>query len=101
MDTPVRSILQPIRRLRWWICGVLFLSTVINYADRQTLSALAPYLKQDYRWTNFPVADGRSDTKSLFETPSPVPGLKAKSLTLVSVRRRPGGVLWLRYRVRK
>jgi riboflavin biosynthesis pyrimidine reductase len=49
----------------------------------------------------FPVADGRSDTKSLFETPSPVPGLKAKSLTLLSVRRRPGGVLWLRYRVRK
>jgi MFS transporter, ACS family, hexuronate transporter len=31
---------------------VLFASTVINYIDRQTLSLLAPYLKQDYHWTN-------------------------------------------------
>jgi MFS transporter, ACS family, hexuronate transporter len=38
--------------LRWWIGGLLFLSTVINYLDRQTLSVLAPYLKQDYHWSN-------------------------------------------------
>jgi MFS transporter, ACS family, hexuronate transporter len=38
--------------LRWWIGGILFASTVINYIDRQTLSLLAPYLKQDYHWTN-------------------------------------------------
>jgi len=31
---------------------LLFASTVINYVDRQTLSLLAPYLKQDYHWTN-------------------------------------------------
>lgn len=31
---------------------MLFASTVINYIDRQTLSLLAPYLKQDYHWTN-------------------------------------------------
>ena len=30
-------------RLRWHIGGLLFLSTVINYVDRQTLSVLAPY----------------------------------------------------------
>ena len=42
----------PIRRLRWWIGGLLFASTVINYIDRQTLSVLAPYLKTDYHWTN-------------------------------------------------
>ncbi|HEX9002670.1 MAG TPA: MFS transporter [Blastocatellia bacterium] len=42
----------PIRNLRWWIGGLLFASTVINYLDRQTLSNLAPYLKQDYGWTN-------------------------------------------------
>src|SRR6266852_7557966 len=41
-----------IRSLRWWIGGILFASTVINYIDRQTLSLLAPYLKQDYHWTN-------------------------------------------------
>src|SRR3954447_22614260 len=43
---------KPIRSLRWWICGLLFASTVINYLDRQTLSLLAPYLKVDYHWTN-------------------------------------------------
>lgn len=41
-----------IRNLRWWIGGLLFASTVINYIDRQTLALLAPYLKQDYHWTN-------------------------------------------------
>jgi ACS family hexuronate transporter-like MFS transporter len=43
---------RPIPSLRWWIGGILFASTVINYIDRQTLSILAPYLKQEYRWTN-------------------------------------------------
>ncbi len=40
------------RRLRWYIGGLLFLSTVINYVDRQTLSVLAPHLKIEYAWTN-------------------------------------------------
>jgi ACS family hexuronate transporter-like MFS transporter len=39
-------------RYRWWIGGLLFLSTVINYLDRQTLSVLAPSLKTEFRWTN-------------------------------------------------
>jgi MFS transporter, ACS family, hexuronate transporter len=43
---------RPISHLRWWIGGLLFASTVINYIDRQTLSWLAPYLKRDYHWTN-------------------------------------------------
>ena len=38
--------------MRWWIGGILFASTAINYIDRQTLSLLAPYLKVQYRWTN-------------------------------------------------
>jgi len=41
-----------IPNLRWWIGGVLLLSTIINYIDRQTLSLLAPYLKLEYHWTN-------------------------------------------------
>jgi MFS transporter, ACS family, hexuronate transporter len=41
-----------IPSLRWWIAGLLFASTVINYIDRQTLSLLAPYLKVQYRWSN-------------------------------------------------
>jgi ACS family hexuronate transporter-like MFS transporter len=38
--------------IRWWIGALLFLSTVINYIDRQTLSVLAPYIKVEYKWTN-------------------------------------------------
>ena len=41
-----------IKRLRWYIGGLLFLSTVINYMDRQTLSVLAPYIKSEFHWTN-------------------------------------------------
>jgi len=43
---------RPISSLRWWIGGLLFASTVINYIDRQTLSLLAPYLKLEFHWTN-------------------------------------------------
>jgi ACS family hexuronate transporter-like MFS transporter len=43
---------RPIHNLRWYIGGLLFLSTVINYIDRQTLSVLAPYLMREYAWTN-------------------------------------------------
>jgi ACS family hexuronate transporter-like MFS transporter len=42
----------PIRGLRWYIGGILFLSTVINYIDRQTLSVLAPDIKQEFGWNN-------------------------------------------------
>jgi ACS family hexuronate transporter-like MFS transporter len=47
-----RGASRPISNLRWWIGGLLFASTVINYIDRQTLSVLAPYLKQQYQWNN-------------------------------------------------
>jgi len=43
---------RPIRNLRWQIGGLLFASTVINYIDRQTLSVLAPFLKEEHHWTN-------------------------------------------------
>jgi ACS family hexuronate transporter-like MFS transporter len=43
---------RKIPSLRWWIGGILFASTAINYIDRQTLSLLAPFLKQDFHWTN-------------------------------------------------
>src|SRR5713226_2062321 len=55
MAMPVQAVAvgrRPIASLRWWIGGLLFASTVINYLDRQTLSLLAPFLKQDYHWTN-------------------------------------------------
>lgn len=33
--------------LRWWIIALLFGAAVLNYVDRQTLSALAPTIQQD------------------------------------------------------
>jgi ACS family hexuronate transporter-like MFS transporter len=39
-------------RRRWAIAGILFLATAINYIDRQTLSVLAPLLRDRFRMTN-------------------------------------------------
>ena len=33
--------------MRWWIIVLVFLSAVLNYVDRQTLSALAPTIQKD------------------------------------------------------
>lgn len=52
MSTMPKPVARTIPALRWWIGGLLFASTVINYVDRQSLSLLAPYLKNQYRWTN-------------------------------------------------
>lgn len=41
-----------IPNLRWWIVGLLFLSSVINYIDRQTLSILARTIQDDLRMTD-------------------------------------------------
>jgi ACS family hexuronate transporter-like MFS transporter len=38
---------RKIPNLRWWITGLLFLSTVINYMDRQNLSILARTIQDD------------------------------------------------------
>jgi ACS family hexuronate transporter-like MFS transporter len=36
-----------IRGIRWWIVVLVFLAAVLNYIDRQTLSALAPTIQAD------------------------------------------------------
>src|ERR1044071_10407365 len=41
-----------IRGLRWWIVGLIFLATLINYIDRLTISVLAPVITHDLRLTN-------------------------------------------------
>jgi ACS family hexuronate transporter-like MFS transporter len=51
--TALLVLARPLRgRYRWWIGGLLFLSTVINYLDRQTLSVLGPTLKTEFHWSN-------------------------------------------------
>lgn len=41
-----------IRHLRWWLAGLLLAATVINYLDRQTLSVLAPLLRDLFGMSN-------------------------------------------------
>ncbi len=42
---------QPPKSRRWWICGLLFFATTINYIDRQVLSILAPKLQAEIGWS--------------------------------------------------
>jgi ACS family hexuronate transporter-like MFS transporter len=46
MEMPSR--LAP--RLRWYICGLLFFATTINYVDRQVLGLLKPTLEESLGW---------------------------------------------------
>src|SRR5204862_3061384 len=41
-----------LRVLRWWIVGLIFLATLINYIDRLTISVLAPVITHDLGLTN-------------------------------------------------
>jgi ACS family hexuronate transporter-like MFS transporter len=45
------SAVSKFKHLRWYICGLLFFVTVVNYVDRQVLGALAPELKRTLGWT--------------------------------------------------
>ncbi len=48
-ETPT---VRPLKNLRWWIVGTLFLSTTINYVDRQTLSVLSPVIIKEFHFTH-------------------------------------------------
>lgn len=37
-------------RLRWYVCGLLFFATTINYVDRQVLGLLKPVLEKELGW---------------------------------------------------
>jgi ACS family hexuronate transporter-like MFS transporter len=41
---------KPIKNLRWYICGLLFLVTFINYVDRVSLGAMATLLQKEIGW---------------------------------------------------
>src|SRR5262245_32938113 len=38
--------------LRWWIVGLIFFATLINYIDRLTISVLAPVITKDLNLSN-------------------------------------------------
>jgi ACS family hexuronate transporter-like MFS transporter len=41
-----------VSRVRWVICGLLFLATTINYIDRQILALIKELLDRELGWTN-------------------------------------------------
>lgn len=43
---------KPAGRVRWIICGLLFLATTINYVDRFALSFLAKPLQEQFGWSD-------------------------------------------------
>ena len=43
---------RPWLARKWKICGLLFLATTLNYLDRQTLSILAPILREEMHLDN-------------------------------------------------
>jgi ACS family hexuronate transporter-like MFS transporter len=48
---------RTIPHLRWWIAGLLFLASVLNYIDRQTFSLLAPTIQADLKLNDAQYAD--------------------------------------------
>ena len=47
---------RKLKNLKWWICTLLFLATLINYLDRQTLSVATPEIAREFSLTNQDVA---------------------------------------------
>jgi ACS family hexuronate transporter-like MFS transporter len=45
-----KAAVTPGGHYRWWICGLLFFGTVINYIDRQVISILKPTLMSELHW---------------------------------------------------
>ena len=45
--------MSAIRGLRWWIIGLVFLATLINFIDRLTVSILGPVIMSQLQLTNF------------------------------------------------
>ena len=76
---------RTFNHLRWLIAGLLFLSTVINYLDRQILSVVAPVLRQELKLRSLTTLSGLKDVvpleKSVFKTGKPdgcLPSIKAR-----------------------
>ncbi len=51
ISSSVLAAAGKIKHLRWYICGLLFFATVVNYIDRQVLGTLAPELQNTIGWT--------------------------------------------------
>jgi ACS family hexuronate transporter-like MFS transporter len=43
---------RSVRGLRWWIAGLIFLATLINFVNRLTVAELGPVITAQFRLTN-------------------------------------------------
>jgi ACS family hexuronate transporter-like MFS transporter len=41
---------QAATRFRWYVCGLLFFATTVNYLDRQVIGLLKPVLEKELGW---------------------------------------------------
>lgn len=46
-----------IKKLRWWICTLLFLATLVNYLDRQAFAVATPAIVEEFGLSNDDVAN--------------------------------------------
>src|SRR5213083_2874018 len=75
---------EVVRGLRWWIVGLVFLATLINFIDRLTISVLAPTITTQLGLTNFQFA---SITTSFLVAYTASQGLSGKLYDRIGTRR--------------
>lgn len=49
---PAAATDSNVGRVRWIVCGLLFLATTVNYIDRQILALVKEFLDRELGWTN-------------------------------------------------
>jgi ACS family hexuronate transporter-like MFS transporter len=49
---PKATATRTVAHLRWYICGLLFFATTVNYVDRQVLGILKPVLSRELGWND-------------------------------------------------
>ena len=54
---PASAALTAVGRYRWYICGLLFFASTINYVDRQVIGILKPTLQAEFGWSEIDYSD--------------------------------------------
>ncbi|MDX1980793.1 MAG: MFS transporter [Bryobacteraceae bacterium] len=49
---PPAAAPSPMTRVRWWVLGMVFFATTINYLDRIVFSVLIPVIREDLKLTD-------------------------------------------------
>ena len=54
---PAATAVTAVGRYRWYICGLLFFASTINYVDRQVIGILKPTLQAEFGWSEIDYSD--------------------------------------------